>query len=133
MENSTILKNKLSEVLIAKSTGDKPKLILWDGLLDKLMELVINLMDSCIGQMTPAKQAEIMVDPNFIQRSRMRASVKKNLYDNSRSKYNQLGGEAVADGFFEACAAAGKGVCEQAVIEMTTGDNYWPNADLFMG
>lgn len=109
------------------------RMAIWDGMLDKLLELFTGLLDSCVGQLSPAKQAAILCNPNELQRSRMRRAVRREIYGNSSRRYEEQGGQYAADALFDGAKVLGEAKCAKAIVEMTTGDNYWPNADLFMG
>lgn len=120
----------LTKNLSAKADGKQ--LILWDGLVDKLLELLMGLFDQCIGQLTSAEVAERVAQASKMDKVRFRTRVRKNIYKDSED-YRKQGGQNVADSVFETTAAMGKDKCEALVNEMTQGENWWPNEDLLMG
>ena len=120
----------LTSNLSAKADGKQ--LILWDGLVDKLLELLMGLFDQCIGQLTSGQVAERVSQASKMDKVRFRTRVRKNIYKDS-DDYRKQGGQNVADSVFETTAAMGQVKCEALVKEMTEGNNWWPNEDLLMG
>lgn len=130
MKPSDEFKSTLSTTLNAKA-GDK-QLILFDGLMDKLLEMLMGLFDQCIGSLTPGEVAERVSNPSEATRIRFRTRVRKEVYNGSK-EYRAQGGQNVADSVLEATAALGNVKCEALVKEMTEGPNWFPNSDLLMG
>ncbi len=120
---------QLSATLSAKANGQQ--LILWDGLVDKLLEMLMGLFDQCIGQLSAEQVAARVASASTADKIRFRTRVRKNIYKNS-DEYREQGGQNVADSVFETTAAMGKDKCVALVKEMTEGDNWWPNQDLLM-
>lgn len=131
MTPSEEFKDTLSQNINAKSTAGK--LALFDGLLDKLMDLLIGLFDQCIGQLTPAQVAARMVRAKPLDRQRFANNVRGSLYGGSSKEFKSKGGAEVAASVWETTAKLGKDKCEAVVTELTEGENWWPNSDLFMG
>lgn len=129
MSASDEFKNGLTERLNQKQQAKQ--LILWDGLIDKLIELLVGLFDQCIGNLSNAQVAARMAKPSNLDRVRFRTRVRKNLYDDSK-QFKDQGGASVADSVFETTQAMGKDKCEALVKETTDGDNWWPADDLVM-
>lgn len=120
---------QLSATLSAKANGQQ--LILWDGLVDKLLEMLMGLFDQCIGQLSAEQVAARVASASTADKIRFRTRVRKNIYKNS-DEYREQGGQNVADSVFETTAAMGKDKCVALVKEMTEGSNWWPNEDLLM-
>lgn len=120
---------QLSATLSAKANGQQ--LILWDGLVDKLLEMLMGLFDQCIGQLSAEQVAARVASASTADKVRFRTRVRKNIYKNS-DEYREQGGQNVADSVFETTAAMGKDKCVALVKEMTEGSNWWPNEDLLM-
>lgn len=126
IELKTVFEAKLNE------KAGKKQLAIFDGLLDKFIDMFIGILDGCLGQMSPDEQAESLTDPSYLQRSRMRREARRQVYGNSIARYETQGGDNAVIAFFEATKDIGKEKCQAAVIELTTGKNFWPNADLQM-
>lgn len=111
------------------------EMALWDGLLDKLMELAVNLFDSCISQLSPAQVGENIAGArdNVVAKARFRKRVKKEVYDGDDKRWKEEGGQNAADGALQAFKNLGPEKCKALAVEMTSGDNFWPNEFLFMG
>lgn len=122
---------QLSATLAKKAEGKQ--LILWDGLVDKLLELLMGLFDQCIGQLSSQEVAQRVTQVKKADKLRFRSRVKKHVYGNSSRKYQEGGGDHVADSVFDTTAAMGEAKCVALVKEMTEGENWWPNEDLLMG
>lgn len=121
---------QLSANLSKKADGKQ--LILFDGLVDKLLELLMGLFDQCIGQLSNAEVSERVSKASTADKIRFRTRVRKNVYTSS-DDYRKQGGQNVADSVFETTAAMGKDKCEALVKEMTEGENFWPNDSFLMG
>lgn len=121
---------QLSATLTQKASGKQ--LILWEGLVDKLLELLMGLFDQCLGQLSPGEVAQRVSKASTADKVRFRARVRKNIYEDS-AEYRKQGGANVADSVFETTQLLGVEKCTALVKEMTEGDNWWPNEDLLMG
>lgn len=130
MKPSEEFESSLTKTLSAKADGQQ--LILWDGLVDKLLELLMGLFDQCIGQLSAGQVAQRVSSASKMDKVRFRTRVRKNIYK-STEDYRQQGGQNVADSVFETTAAMGPEKCEALVKEITEGDNWWPNEEFLMG
>ena len=120
----------LTAELTAKS--DNRQLVLFDGLQDKLLELLMGLFDQCLGQLSPAEVAQRVSQPSEATRIRFRTRVRQNLYKSAKD-YSEQGGKNVADSVLETTIVMGQEKCVALVKELTEGENWFPNDDLFMG
>lgn len=123
-------KTVLGQTLDAKQT-DK-KLAIFDGMMDKLLDLLMGLFDQCMGQLSPSQVAERVSNPSTFDKIRFRSRVRKHVYASS-DDYKHNGGQHVADSVLETTQSLGKEKCHILIEELTTGDNFWPNDDLMMG
>ena len=130
LKPSDEFKARLTDTLNAKA-GDK-KLILFDGLMDQLLELLMGLFDQCLGQLSPGEVAQRVSQPSETTKIRFRTRVRQNVYKSSKD-YAEQGGKHVADSVLETTAALGAGPCLALVRELTEGENWFPNSDLLMG
>ena len=130
MSPSEEFKDELTGVLNAKA-GDK-QLILLDGLMDKLLGLLMNLFDQCVGQLSPSEVAARVAKPSTLDKIRFRSRVRKGVYQSS-SDYKQQGGQNAADSVFDVTTKLGKEKCTALVREMTEGENWWPAEQFEMG
>ena len=130
MKPSDDFKTTLTQTLNAKAT-DK-KLVLFDGLMDRLLELLMGLFDQCLGQLSPGEVAQRVSQPSDTTKLRFRTRVRQQVYKSSRDFADQ-GGKHVADSVLETTAAMGQEKCAALVTELTSGEEWFPNSDLLMG
>ncbi len=123
-------KTNLTTNLTKKSDGKQ--LILFDGLIDKLLELLMGLFDQCLGQLSPGQVAARVSSPSGITKIRFRSRVRKNIYDSS-SDYRRQGGQNVADSVLETTQEMGLAKCAELVAELTEGDEFFPHDEFKMG
>lgn len=114
-----------------EKAGNK-QLVLFDGLMDKLLELMLGLFDQCIGQLTPQQVAERVSNPSDATKIRFRTRVRQKVYTSAQD-FTSQGGRHVADSVLETTTKLGQEKCVALVKELTEGDNWFPNSDLLMG
>lgn len=122
-------KTTLTGVLNEKS--GKKQLAIFDGLMDKLLELLTGLFDQCLGQLSPSEVAERVSAPSELTKIRFRTRVRKAVYKNSE-EYAAQGGKAVADSVLEVTAAMGLEKCTALVKQVSEGDEWFPFNDFVM-
>lgn len=122
----------LTEIINANA-ADK-KLVLMDELIDKLMELALNLFDQCISQLSPAGVGERIAkaSDSKVDRARFRKRVKRAIYDDSDRVWKQNGGQVAADSTLLAFKKMGEPRCVELATEMTSGENWFPYDDFVM-
>lgn len=123
MKPSDEFKASLTTTLNAKA-ADK-KLAIFDGLMDKLLELLMGLFDQCLGQLSPSEVAQRVSQPSDATKIRFRTRVRQNVYKSSRD-YSEQGGKHVADSVLETTTAMGQQGCEMLVKELTEGAEWFP-------
>lgn len=126
--------NDTLTAIINEKVADK-KLVLMDELIDKLMDMALNLFDQCIGQLTPAEVGERIAkaSTSTLDRARFRKRVKRAIYNDNDKNWNANGGQVAADSTLLAFSRMGSVRCVELAKELTDKDNWWPNSEFLMG
>lgn len=120
--------------IINANAADK-KLVLLDSLIDKLLELALNLFDQCIGQLSSAEVGERVAkaSASTLDRSRFRKRVKRAIYDDNDRTWKDNGGQVAADSTLVALSRMGEARCVELAKEVSEGDNWFPNEAFITG
>lgn len=74
---------------------EAPQAIIGDEFITVLLDMLLNLFESCIGSFGSKRTAKRVRKLGRFQQSQLRTKIRRNLFDNSRRKYNAEGGDDV--------------------------------------
>ena len=100
----------------------------FEAILPFLMEILIQLFDSCFNKVPGEKVAKRMTDLGYIDKIRLGMRIKKKIFGNSRRNYNANNGPAMLDSLVKTSEDSTLEECKAFVAEMQ--DNPFPDDEI---
>lgn len=95
-----------------------PSALVGEEFLDILLDLLLGLFEQCLGQNSKETVSGRVSKPNWFQRSALRRKIRRNIFENSRRRYNGEGGDAVYKACLQTAADASDTDADDMVDEV---------------